>query len=342
MNDKKFEDLFFSKTRDYLDQYLTRQCCRSPQTVRAYRDSLTVFRRFISKKKGIPISRFTFDDCTHEFILDYIEFLLTEGCARSTCNQRLAALKSYLWYASDCDVSLQQIALSISHVPFLKESEIIRETISEEDMKALLAAPGNSRIGIRDTAIMVILYDSAIRLSELLNLKLSDVNMKKEYPYLRIHGKGDKERCVTITNQTVDHIQNYLTCFHTDPFIQTDYLFYTVIHGQANRMSPGNVERILNKYASIIRPDHPNLPDRIYPHMMRRTRATQLYRQDVDLELVSRILGHSSTETTRIYAKPSLDMMKEAMEKASGQYIPKEEKVWPDDEDELAKLFGLR
>ena len=81
----------------------------------------------------------------------------------------------------------------------------------------------------------------------------------------------------------------------------TDYLFYTIIHGQPHQMSPGNVERIINKYADTVRDKHPDLPPKVHPHMFRRTRATDLYQSTVDLELVSRILGHASTQTTRIY-----------------------------------------
>ena len=75
----------------------------------------------------------------------------------------------------------------------------------------------------------------------------------------------------------------------------TDVLFYTVIHEKAHAMSPGNVARIINKYADLIRADYPELPDKVHPHMFRRTRATNLYQNDIELELVSRILGHSST-----------------------------------------------
>ena len=75
--------------------------------------------------------------------------------------------------------------------------------------------------------------------------------------------------------------------------------------------------------------------------MFRRTRATNLYQSNVELELVSRILGHASTQTTRIYAKPSLEMLKEAMDKANPE-LNAEKPLWPDDEDELAKICGLR
>ena len=75
--------------------------------------------------------------------------------------------------------------------------------------------------------------------------------------------------------------------------------------------------------------------------LVRRTRATNLYQSGVELELVSRILGHSSTQTTRIYTSPSLEMLKNAMN-ASSESIPEEEQIWPDDEEEMARLCGLR
>ena len=140
---------------------------------------------------------------------------------------------------------------------------------------------------------------------------------------------------------TVKHLMNYIKLFHNQDTPDTEYLFYTLIHNQANPMSPGNVERIINKYAEKIRPEHPELPAKVHPHMLRRTRATNLYQSDVELELVSRILGHASTQTTRIYAKPSLEMIKSAMDRSNPE-LNAEQPLWPDDEVELARIFGIR
>jgi len=340
MKKRNYAQLFFSKTRDFLDIYLEKQCSRSPHTVKSYRDALTVFRRYVQNQR-LSIRDFGFGDCTRDFMLGFLEYLQKGGYENASCNQRLAAIKSYLWYVADGDITQQQTALAVSHVPFLRNPEKEKEMLSEECLKAILLAPGNSKIGIRDTTIMVVLYDSAIRLSELLNLKPSDVNLKKATPYLRIHGKGDKERIVSISDNTVSHLKRYIDQYHGKSAPNTGYLFYTVIHGHSNAMSPGNIERLINKYAEKIRSEHPDLPQKVHPHMFRRTRATNLYQSDVELELVSRILGHASTQTTRIYAKPSLEMIKAAMDKSFG-YADAEEPLWPDDEDELAQFFGLR
>lgn len=340
MNKKNNEKLFFSKTREFLDNYLTLQCGKSPHTVKSYRDSLTVFRRYIYKEKGLSIMKFHFEDCTRDLVLDFIAYMKRNGYVESSCNQRISALKAYLWYVSDGDILLQPVTLSISRVPFLRQPKLTRPIIPDDALAAILSAPENSKIGVRDKTIMVILYDSAIRLNELLSLKLSDLNITSENPYLRIHGKGDKERIVAITNKTVSHILVYIKYYHPDITDRNQSFFYTVIKGEKSTMSPGNVERILRKYGNQVRKKHPSIPENIHPHMIRRTRATNLYQDGVDLELISRILGHSSTLTTRIYATPSIEMLREAMD--CQNYVPDEKPLWQSDEEELARLCGIR
>ena len=340
MKAKSFNELFFSRTHEFLDGYLASQCSRSPHTVKAYRDALTVLRRYVTSQ-GLSLKSFGFEDCTRDFLLGFMEYLQKSGYEKSSCNQRLAAIKSYMWFVADGDITWQQNALMVSRIPFLRTPDKERETLSEECLKALFSAPDKNKRGIRDAAIMIILYDSAIRLSELLGLKVSDVNLLNDIPYLRIRGKGDRERIVSISDNAAKHLKNYMVLYHgTDPPV-TDGVFYTVIHGKVHPMSPGNVARIIDKYVRIIRPVCPDLPEKVHPHMFRRTRATDLYQSNIELELVSRILGHASTQTTRIYAKPSLEMLKAAMDQ-SNPALNAEDPLWPDDEEEFARICGLR
>ena len=340
MSRKKVEKiLFFSKTLDFLEHYLPDQSLKSRNTIETYRDALTVFRRYITDTMNLSLRTFGFEDCTHDFLLSYIEFLHKNGNSETTRNNRLAAIRAYRWYAADCDISLQSVALTASRVPFLKVPKLTREIIPDDALKALLSAPPDTKTGRRDRLILILLYDSAVRVSELLSMNVSSVNLEADIPYLRIYGKGDKERIVAITDKTADHLKNYLKVYHEviDPDAP---LIYTVIKGHKDRMSVGNVERIIKKYAAQIRSKYPNFPERCYPHMFRRTRATNLYQDGTELELVSRILGHSSTETTRIYAVPSVDMMRKVME--SGDLESYEKPLWPDDEAEMARICGLR
>ena len=332
-------DLFFSKTLDFLTCYLPTQLHKSQNTIRSYRDALTIFRRYITESLHTTIRTFRFSDCSYEILLGFLDYLRSKGNSEATCNYRLTAVRSYLWYAADLDISIQSVALSASNIPHLRTPKKTRETISKDDMAALLSAPPATKRGKRDQLILVLLYDSAIRVSELLDLDVRSVNLNAEIPYIRVFGKGEKERIVSITDKTAEHIRAYLKLYHSgnDP---DQPLIYTEIKGHKGRMSVGNVERIIKKYVEELRPTHPTLPQTVYPHMFRRTRSTNLYQDGIELELISRILGHSSTETTRIYAVPSMKMMRKAME--SGNLAVDEKQQWPDDDDEIARLCGLR
>lgn len=127
MKNKEFDKLFFSRTREFLDEYLKSQCSRSPHTVKAYRDALTVFRRYVVSK-GLSLRSFGFEDCTRDFLLGFMEYLQKSGYEKSSCNHRLAAIKAYMWYVADGNITWQQNALMVSRVPFLRNPEKERDS----------------------------------------------------------------------------------------------------------------------------------------------------------------------------------------------------------------------
>ena len=129
-------------------------------------------------------------------------------------NQRLAALKSYLKYVSDGNIELIQVYMSVQKVPLLRLQKLQRPVIEKEGLKKLLKSPGKSRIGIRDSMILILLFDSAIRASELLGITLGDISMNVSSPSILINGKGKKQRSIILSNKTVKHLQNYLYLYH--------------------------------------------------------------------------------------------------------------------------------
>ena len=333
-------------TLDFLNVYIP-QDSPSSKTVKTYRDGLTVFRRYVCEEKHLSIRRFRFDECTFDFVLDYRNWLLDDRKqARSTVNNRLAAIKSYVRYASARDVTLQQVFLSISEVPFLRiEKKILPIIEDTETLKAFLDSPPNTRTGCRDTMILSVLFDTMIRADELIRISIGDLCMNAGIPYILIHGKGNKERTVSLSEKVIPLIKEYMTEFHGSSADIPDFPFiYTVSHGEVHRMSERNVERIVKKYADITRQKYPSLPDPVYPHMLRRTRGTGLYRDGVPIEAIAVAMAHANVQTTRDhYAFPSLEQKRAAMEKGTGVIsIGNEEPEWPDDEDELARLCGLR
>lgn len=334
--------LFFSRTYDYLANYLPRQVGKSPETVRAYRDALTVFRRYALESLGKGVGRLTFGDVDRDCVLGWLESMAGEGLSAATRNQRLSAIRSYLWYAADCDVAITSVALSVAGIPRVSGPERVKERLSEGALRAILSAPDQrTRIGCRDTALMSVLYDTGIRLSELTGLTVGDIHLDDEQPHVYVVGKGDKERPVGITDPTVEQVRRHLKMSHADGPKTSDPLFYTRHGGAKCRMSPSNVERLVQRYADMARPSCPEVPERVCPHMFRRSRATDLYQQGVELAMVSRILGHAKLETTKVYAVPSMEQMREAMSGVCRTEEP-EEPTWLEDEDMMARLCGLR
>lgn len=342
MKNRPTSPLFFSLTYEFLEVHMPGRLGRSPATIRSYRDALTVFRRYLHDERKISISKFLMADCTRECLSAFVEYLKEQGCSAGTCNQRLAALKSYLWFVADKDMAMQSIALDVSKTPPCKDRKKEREILSDDALSAILRQPPDTKTGIRNRTIMILLYDSAIRLNELLTLKLGDINTSSKEPYIRVCGKGNKERIVAVSEKTAAHLENYISIYHAE-YKKEALLFYTTIKGITGKMSPGNVERFIQQYADKVRESDIPIPVKVYPHMFRRTRATNLYQHGVELELVSQILGHSMTETTRIYARPSLEQMRAALESVSISDRADELPLWENDsEEEMARLCGLR
>lgn len=334
-----YKELFFSRIHDFLDLYLANQISRSPETVRAYRYALLVFYNFISDYKKINPMKFRFNDCTHALILEYSEYLKTILKYKpSSINQRIAAIKSYAKYVSDDDISLIQMRIGIESVPLQKVPKIQRPVIPQEALINMLNIPETSKFSTRDRTLLILLFDSAVRAGELANLKIGDLHLESDNPYIYAHGKGNKERVVGLSGKTRDHLIHYISNFHVDGNNPENPLFYTIIKGNMSPMSVRNIERIVDKYANLI--NDPNMPESVHPHMFRRTRATGWYQDGVPLEMVSRILGHRFIDTTKIYASPSVEQLRSVIERNSS--TEPEEPIWKGKEDEIAKKFGLK
>lgn len=341
-NDNRTGSLFFSMTQEFLETYLPRQCGRSSHTVESYRDGLSLFRRYIVDVLGIPMGSFTFAACDRECVTGFMDHLAATQRKPGTRNQRLAVLKSYLSFAADKDITLQSVALSVCRIPQFRHVQTARTAIPDEAMAVILRQPPSTRMGVRDRTIMVMLYDSGARLAEILGLRISDVVVEGDNPYVRINGKGGKQRIVPVSPKATAHLRNYLSLFHGHGDSGTDFLFYTIIKGTAGPMSEGNVERFVKEYALEARCSCPTVPEKVHPHMFRRTRATQLYQNGVALSLVSRLLGHARLETTQLYASPSLKMLREAITSVETPEEKAERPLWADNKDMLRRLCSLR
>lgn len=337
-----YDTLFFSRTTDFLNIYLERQAGKSPYTRKSYRSGLSSFYDYITDVLQISPMKFQFSQCSYQLILGYSQYLQeTLKRKSSTVNSKLAAIKAYLEYASDCDASVISVYVTVSRVPLLTVPKVQQPIIQTGDMAAFLDSPEHTRIGNRDRFMLILLFDSAVRVSELVSITLGDIIDDSDGYSILIHGKGRKERCIVLSKKTCKHMSSYLSAYHNEGRDASRPLFYTKQHGNISNMSVRNVERILNKYGAKTRQNNPGIPESVTPHTMRRSRATSLYRDGVPIEQVSAFIGHSKIETTRShYASPSPEQIKSAVEKGC-KFEPDQKPEWLDHTDELKKKFGL-
>ena len=339
------EDISFYRTmRNFLTDYLPRQKCYSHNTVKSYRLGLNLFIGFLGSEKNITLSKLSFSYFSAENVAEFLDWLQnTRSCSPSTRNQRLMALRSFSKYAGLQDVANLFMRMELTKVPMQKAPKKIIEFLTESALKSLLEVPDTScRVGFRDRFFMILMYDTAARCQELLDLKLRDFILDGKNPYVYLLGKGKKIRTVPLMDKTVQHLNLYLEQFHKGSTSRDDYLFYTVNHGEKHQMSPDNVEKFMIKYGKCAAQVCCEIPKRVHPHQLRHTRSIHLYRGGMPLALLAEFLGHVEIETTRVYAYADTEMKRKAIRKACINENVIETAAWDEADDvTLRKLLGL-
>ena len=344
---KKLKDeTLFRLIRDYLTVYLQDQRCCSPNTIKSYREGLNQLFDFITFKKSIPLVDITFETINSQMIYDYLEWLEKERhCSVSTRNQRLAGIRSFFKYAGRMNLEVTVFQKEVEKIPFKKTTSKSVEFMSEEALKTIMAQPNtNTKMGIRNLFFMVLMYDTAARNREILDLKVKDMLIDTKTPCVHLTGKGRKKRIVPLMEKTVEHFKNYIALYNPKSSSE-QYLFYILRNGIPHQMSDDNVGRFIKQYGKTAKEICSEVPDNVYPHLFRHSRAIHLYRAGMPLALLSEWLGHAQLETTMIYAYADTEMKREAIKKATGAHNPlmNDEPIpcWKENDQIIRRLYGL-
>lgn len=337
---------FFDTVRLFLLDYLPKQRCLSKNTILSYKQTLNLFVSYMRDEKGVTAVELTFSCIDRDVILGFLTWLETvRKCSTSTRNQRLMAMRSFLEFAGQMDCVQTALYFSACNIPSKESHGRIVAFLTEPALSALLQQPDPSKPkDLRNLVFMILMYDTAARCSELLDMKVCDLRLDAKHPIVYLHGKGRKTRTVPLLSRTVQHCRQYLHKFHPDANDHSEApLFFTVIHGTQQKMSPDTVAAFLTKYGSMARNSCPEVPEHIHPHMMRHTRAMHLYQSGMPMVLLSQYLGHAQVETTMIYAHADTEMKRAAIQKADAvrrtKLVPDE--IWADNEEMILKLSGL-
>ena len=344
---KKVRDKFFVYLRDYLTVFLPKQRNYSPHTIIAVQQVWRMLLSYIGIRTGKRLESLTFIDFNY---LNVIGFLDDVGAAKSwkpsTRNHRLARIRAFFRYAAELDPTLVIHLEDLRKIKQQKapDKSFVLEFMSPEAMAVLLSQPdASTRMGLRDMFFMTLMFDTGARNCEMLSMRLCDLDAKRKVVYLM--GKGNKPRYVPINDITVQHFQQYAKCHH--PFSGgTSLMFYTVHRGERTPMSDDNVARFLKKYGMQARTICPEIPEKLHPHLLRKSRAMSLYRSGMALSLISEWLGHNDPETTLIYARADMEMKRKAIEKASSVagttvFPEAEARIWEGNDSIIRQLLGL-
>ena len=340
----------FGMIYDYLKIYLPKQRKLSPNTIRSYREALELMVDFIKEQNNIPLGDVTFEMLTAETVLGFLDYLEAErGCSIATRNNRLAAIRAFLKFAADRDVTTVIYLNELKKVPVKKPEEIeVIGYMSKEAISAIVEQAADSKPkGLRDKFFMILMYDTGARLQEMIDLKLCDLRISKTST-VTLHGKGGKIRTVPIMEKTVLYLRRHLSAFHQDVSLSSAVpLFYSEIHGQKKPLTGRRIRYLVKDYGVKARAICPNVPENVHPHLFRHSRAMHLYQQGMDLTLVSQWLGHANLETTLVYAHADTEHKRKAISAATPPNNLLHAKLSPNrftvtDEDTLKRLTGLR
>ena len=270
---------------------------QSQNTVESYRRDVSRFAKYLSNNQlgGTKTSD----------VRSFLVFLRNEaGLAPSSVARCLSSLKSFynfLYIASL--ISENPIETIASPRPWRK----LPNVMSMQEVDALIAAPDiNTLTGVRDLAMLELMYATGLRVSELVSLKMSAVNL--EVGYLRSLGKGSKERVVPIGDMAKTTIENYV--INARPLFQkkctTEDLFLTRL---GNAMTRQGFWKILKKYSTKAK-----IVCTVSPHALRHAFATHLLERGADLRSVQKMLGHADISSTQIYTHVLRERMREVHE----------------------------
>lgn len=344
---KQHVDILFKLLRDYLTIYLPKQRCLSENTIKSYRDTWNLLLDYVAETNKIHIWQITLETLNSHIISEFIEWLKNErNCSNNSINQRLAGIRAFFKYAAIQQPITAMHMSDIYSIPYKKiDKNKTVPFLTESALSAIFQQPNTEkRSGVRDLFLMVMMYDTAARIGELLNLKVCDLDHNSKTPVAYLTGKGGKRRIVPIMSKTVQHYLKYRKLYLKDNE-QEQFLFYTIRHGLQMKMSDDNVARFLKQYAKSARDICDEVPDSVNPHMFRHGRAMSLYRNGMPLALLSQFLGHKNPETTLIYAYADTEMKRLAIEKATGSTNPINTKIdalWVNDDEMIKKLYGLK
>jgi tyrosine recombinase XerC len=266
----------------------------SPHTVLNYRIDLKELAAFLEEKK------FSLDKLTYLNLRQFLAGLRAKHPRPRTISRKLSAIRSFFRFLCR-EGHLKANPSSLLSSPKLDKR--LPNFLSEDEMSRLLEAPSSEEIsGLRDRAILEILYSTGMRISELVGLNSGNIDFLSNM--VKVMGKGKKERLLPVGDQALKALRRYLEERQNDSTI-------VFLNKNGTRLTGRGIRNMLNKYIRQV-----SSKEHISPHTLRHSFATHLLNRGADLRSVQELLGHANLSTTQIYTHLTTDRLKAVYDKA--------------------------
>ena len=269
---------------DFLN-YLQNEKQYSNFTVANYERDIKYFFEFLKDKK---ITQFQNIDYQH--IREYLIHLHNHQYSKKTISRYISSLRTFFKYLYIEGIIKNNPMILVSNPKLDKK---LPNFLYTNDLEKLLSTPSCDDIyGIRDNLILELLYSSGIRVSELVNIKLSDINYND--CQIKILGKGNKERYVLFGEICLNKLNNYLSLSRV--YLDVKHSNYLILNRNGGQITTRSIEKILQKYQKLS-----SIKVNVTPHTLRHTFATHLLDGGADLKTVQELMGHESLSSTQVY-----------------------------------------
>lgn len=301
--------------QNFFLQRLIQQRKVSGETVNSYRDTFRIYFYYMAEIHGITAVSAELIHLDLEYIQGFCKYLEdSRGNKAITINNRLAAIKAFMQYVAEIEPEYSGLVKRSLMVPLQKHEMVTMDFITKDEFETMIdTCDTKTSIGARDKLMLLLLYNSGARVSELLSLKCSDVK-DADIPNrtcVKIYGKGRKERIVPLWKTTSVYLQMYTSAIGLK---KSDALF---INKNGDALTRSGVRFRIKKIANDASKVAPTLSEKnISPHTFRHSVAMNLLTSGVDISTIAIWLGHSSIDTTHKYMVADMELKRKAMEKA--------------------------
>lgn len=310
----------------FFNQYLAIQKGLSSNTIFAYRDAIKLLFCFAADRLKKAVDKLNIEDLGDGLILAFLQHTENQRkCSAKTRNARLAAIRTFFKFIGRQEPSLLEQAQKIRTIPQKKTDHKQVDYLDEDEMRVLLdSVKPDSRTGIRDKALLILLYNTGARASEIVDLNVSDLRLDSS-GQVKLLGKGRKQRACPLWLESVELIKDYLQ--HRNGKNQNEKRLF--LNAQGMPITRFGVTHIVKRYAKSAAKKYPAIKNKkVGAHTIRHSTAMHLIRSGSDINVVCDWLGHADINTTHMYVEIDMEMKREMLQTIEAPRANTKPKKW--------------